>query len=504
MSNLRIAAVAALAGAVAACSDTPSADLTAPPAGPPLAALLEQAGNPDRIEGQYVVVLKEGSNVATAAATLPGVEPLYVYESVLQGFAARLTPAQVAQLRSDPAVSYIAEDVMAYPAQEDVTPAIVQSSAVWNLARIDQARRLPTDGQYRYTATGAGVNVYVIDSGIRITHNEFDGLAPNRASLGRDLTLGNGEDCSGHGTHVAGIIAGTTLGVAKAARVVSVRVFGCTGGAPFSRIIAATEWVIKNRRRPAVVNISVAGSFFQPMNDAVDRLVSNLITTVVAAGGTATNACSVSPASAPAAITVTASSRTDARIASSNWGSCTDLYAPGEGIRSAWFTGDAAYSTESGTSTAAPHVAGMAALFLSREPTASPTMVSRVIIDDATPGIVTGFVSGQNRLLNRWNGSLHRARREVLKPIGHDCTTCISFTTAGGGYVRAWLAATPGTNFNLQLYRKFGPDWILVATQATPSTNETLTYYYHSPAEYRFRIRSVLNGGTFDLFVAKS
>jgi subtilisin family serine protease len=246
---------------------------------------------------------------------------------------------------------------------------------------------------------------------------------------------------------VAGKIAGTTLGVAKGANIISVRVFGCTGGAPFSTIIAAMDWVASRHVKPAVVNISVAASFFQPMNHAVDRLVSNRVTTVVPAGGTGTNACSVSPASAPLAITVAASGKTDARIASSNWGACTDLYAPGEDIRSAWFTGDADLSTESGSGTAAPHVAGMAALFLSRNPTATPDLVSKVIIDDATPSIVTGFVFGQNRLLNRWNGALPRAGREVLKPVGHDCPTCTSFTTAGGGYVRAWLAGTPGTNF---------------------------------------------------------
>ncbi|HEX6367750.1 MAG TPA: S8 family peptidase [Longimicrobium sp.] len=503
MNTLRIATIAAAAALLAACSDKPSGTLTAPPAASDqeMANLLENPGNPDRIQGRYVVVLKDGNSASTTASR-HAIRTRHEYTAALQGFAADLTAAQVAQLRRDPSVKYVAEDLMAYPSQEDVSPTTVQTPATWGIDRLDQPR-LPLNSIYRYTTTGPA-NVYVIDTGVRPTHTQFDGLALNRAHIAADFTGGNGLDCNGHGTHVAGTIAGTTYGVAKAARVHSVRVFGCTGGAPFSTIIAAMDWVANMHVKPAVLNMSLGGSFFAPVNDAVTNLVMYGVTTVVAAGNSAANACNYSPASAPLAITVANSRITDARSASSNYGTCTDLYAPGESITSAWYTSDVATAVLTGTSMASPHVAGLAALFLQRSPTATPAMVSKVLIDDATPGIVTGFISGQNRLATRWNGTLTVTGSAVLQPTSHQCSTCHYFTTAVGGYLHAWLAGPSGTNFNLQLYRLIGSSWVLVATQATSSTNEYMVYYNASPGQYRYRVSSALGGGTFDLFVRKS
>jgi subtilisin family serine protease len=503
MNALRFSALAAAAALLAACSDKPSGTLTAPPAAgeQELAALMEHAGNPDRIPGSYVVVMKQGTSASTAASR-HAIRTKHVYTAALQGFAADLTPAQVAQLRRDPAVKYVAVDLMAYPTQDDVTPSTVQSPATWGIDRVDQPR-LALNNTYRYTNTGP-VNVYVIDTGIRPTHSQFDGLALDRASVGPDFTGGTGIDCNGHGTHVAGTIAGTTYGVAKAARVIGVRVFGCTGGAPFSTIIAAVDWVANMHVKPAVVNMSLGGGFFAPMNDAVTNLVLYGVTTVVAAGNNNADACGFSPASAPLAITVSNSRINDARSASSNYGPCTDLYAPGEGITSAWYTSDVATAVLTGTSMASPHVAGLAALFLQASPTAAPAMVGRVLVDDATPAIVTGFVSGQNRLASRWNGTIAGTGSAALTPTAHDCATCTYFTTTAGGYIHAWLAGTPGTNFNLQMYRWNGSSWVLVATQATGSTNEYMVYFNASAGRYRFRVSSASGAGTFDLFVRKS
>ena len=501
MNTLRISAIAFAAAALAACSDTPAGELTAPPAETQqeLAALIEHTG-PDRIPGRYVVVLKPGTSASTTA-TRNAIRTRYTYTAALQGFAADLTPAQVAQLRRDPTVKYVAEDLMAYPSQEDLAPTTVQSPATWGIDRLDQPR-LPLNSINRFTTTGP-VNVYVIDTGIRTTHNQFDGLALNRAYVAADFLGGNGQDCNGHGTHVAGTIAGTTYGVAKAARVYSVRVFGCTGGAPFSTIIAAMDWVANMHVKPAVVNMSLGGGFYAPVNDAVTNLVMYGVTTVVAAGNNAANACSYSPASAPLAITVASSRSTDARSASSNYGPCTDVYAPGESITSAWYTSDVATALLTGTSMASPHVAGLAALFLGRNATATPAMVGKVIADDATPNIVTNFISGQNRLATRWNGTLAGTGSAVAQPTQHQCSTCNYFDTTIGGYLHAWLAGTPGTNFNLQLYRWTGATWALVATQATASTNEYMVYYNAAPGRYYYRVSSALGGGTFDLFVRK-
>jgi serine protease len=360
--------------------------------------LQQQAGIP----GQYIVVFRrdrvsQAAEVAEQMVRAHGGRVLHTYESALKGFAATLPPQAVEALRRNPNVAYIEQDGMAYTTQT------VQPNATWGLDRIDQ-RDLPLSTTYSYTATGAGVRVYVIDSGIRMSHDEFGG----RASLGSDFVSPslNGGDCNGHGTHVAGTIAGATYGVAKEAMVISVRVFPCSGGTATSTIIGAVDWVTANHVKPAVVNYSGGGSFFQAHNDAVDGLIAAGVQHVTAAGNTNTDACNVSPASTPNAITVGATHINDARTSptttgswGSNWGTCVNIFAPGQGITSAWWQSDTQLETIGGTSMAAPHVAGVAALYLQNNPAHTPAQVRDAIYRSATPGRLSNIGTGSPNLL---------------------------------------------------------------------------------------------------------
>ncbi|HEY7771345.1 S8 family serine peptidase, partial [Longimicrobium sp.] len=387
----RTLAPLAVVAAFAAC-DRPTEALTGARA-PGEAAPLLSAGA-DAIPGRYVVVLNSSVASPSAAAhemvRAHGGRLHFSYSSALKGFAASLSPEAVEELRRNPQVKYVAPDAWTYPVQTQ------QPNATWGLDRIDQ-RTLPLNGTYGYGPTGAGVRVYVIDTGIRTTHVQLAG----RASVGADFVGDgqNGQDCNGHGTHVAGTIAGTTHGVAKGAQVVSVRVFGCTGGAPYSTIIAAVDWVTANAVKPAVANMSLGGGFYAPANDAVTASIASGVTYAVAAGNENADACSVSPASTPNALTVASTSSNDVRSYFSNWGTCVDLFAPGSSITSAWFTADSATNTISGTSMASPHVAGVAALYLQGQPTASPAAVTQAIGASATSGVVLDPVGSPNRLL---------------------------------------------------------------------------------------------------------
>jgi subtilisin family serine protease len=263
------------------------------------------------------------------------------------------------------------------------------------LDRIDQ-RALPLDNSYTPPNDGSGVNAYIIDSGIRSTHSDFTG----RVGIGADFTgLGTTEDCLGHGTHVSGIVGGTIYGVAKRVTLYPFRVFPCVGSTPWSTVLAAMDSLAKVAVFPAVANMSLGGTAIQAIDDAVANLTSRGITVVVAAGNSNYDACFYSPARAPTAITVGATSSNDYRAGFSNWGDCVDLFAPGNGVTSDWYLNDNSSTQLSGTSMASPHVAGVAALILSVDPTLIPYQVDSVIKATATKGVVLYSNTTRNDLL---------------------------------------------------------------------------------------------------------
>jgi subtilisin family serine protease len=403
----------------AGCMDGDLTTVTGP-AGDALYAIGEGAS--DGLDGHYIVVLSTqpaAQNMAAEAALdaltaalgrQPGARVGHEYRRVLTGFAAELTDQQVAALRQDPRVLAIEQDRYVYPAAEGT----VQEYPTWGLDRIDQRETL-LDRVYVYAATGHGVTAYIMDSGIRYDHDEFGG----RASLGYDFvveddpdntdpTQAPGEDCRGHGTHVAGTVGGGTFGVAKDVDLVSVRVFGCSGGSPYSRVLAAVEWITENTRHPAVVNMSLGG-YFNELIQVVDAAIENSIEAgvhyVAAAGNANEDACLWSPARVPGVLTAGAIAIGDGRATFSNYGDCVDLYAPGVSIISAWHTDvwreDGSYTrSASGTSMAAPHVAGVVALLLEADPAASPADVHAAILANTTAGAVSGVPSGANLLLH--------------------------------------------------------------------------------------------------------
>jgi subtilisin family serine protease len=365
--------------ALAACSDQSPVSGRAPEAAPLLSA---GAG---AIEGSYVVVLNEGADPRSVAA-VAGVSPSFVYTAAVNGFAAELNAGQLNALQHNPNVAYVEQDQVY---QADAT----QSGATWGIDRIDQRNR-PLSGTYTYTTTASTVYAYVIDTGIYASHSQFGG----RASNVYDALGGNGTDCNGHGTHVAGTIGSTTYGVAKSVRLRGLRVLNCSGSGATSGIIAAIDWVRVNRTNPAVANLSLGGGYSSTLNTAINNLANSGVFVAVAAGNENQNACNVSPASAASATTVAASTSTDAKASYSNYGSCVDLYAPGSSITSTWLNGGT--NTISGTSMASPHVAGVAALYKATYGNAATSTIDSWIKTNSTANVITGNVTGTpNRLL---------------------------------------------------------------------------------------------------------
>lgn len=313
-----------------------------------------------------------------------------VYTHALQGMAIQADERTVRSMLRDRRIAFIEEDA-------EVFLSNTQTNAPWGLDRIDQ-RNLPLDGRFTAANGAANVRAYVIDSGIRGSHSQFSGRMLPGATAIND---GRGtNDCNGHGTHVAGTIGGTTWGVAKNVRLVPVRVFGCTGGSANSTIIAGIDWVAANAVRPAVANMSLGGPASAAIDNATNNLINRGVVVVAAAGNEGQNACNVSPARVSAAMTVGSTTANDQRSNFSNWGSCVNIFAPGSNIRSAWHTSNTAANTISGTSMAAPHVAGVVAMWLSVNPNASPAQIRNAIYNRGTTGRLSGIGSGSpNRLL---------------------------------------------------------------------------------------------------------
>lgn len=350
----------------------------------------------DPVDGQYIVVLRD-TGLKGEALTLVINQlskrhhgsVLRRYDHVFPGFAVRLSSQEAAALSRDPRVQYVEEDGTA--SVDTAEPA-----KSWGLDRIDQ-RNLPLSGTYSHLSTGAGVKAYIVDTGIRSTHTEFTGrMLPGFTTY--DDGYGT-EDCYGHGTHVAGTVAGSTYGVAKSALLVPVRVLGCTGGGSQSDVIAGLDWIAGSASVPSVVNMSLGGSTSTSLDDAVRAVIAKGIPVVIAAGNSGGDACATSPARTPEALTVGATTSSDYRSSYSNFGTCVDLFAPGSSITSAYYTSDTSTAVKSGTSMAAPHVAGAVALLLQTSSTASPEAIASLLLAGATPGQVTDAGTGSPNLL---------------------------------------------------------------------------------------------------------
>ncbi|GAA4547237.1 S8 family peptidase [Amycolatopsis samaneae] len=347
------------------------------------------ANAPGAIEGSYVVVLKNPTAPHELAARYSGTVSR-TFSHVFPGFSARMSAREARRLAADPAVSYVQQNQRVRVAGDQADPPS------WGLDRVDQ-RNLPLDGHYRYPGTAANVTVYVVDTGVRISHQDFGG----RAVWGTNTVDNQNEDCHGHGTHVAGTVGGQSYGLAKGVRLVSAKVFDCGGQGTSENVAAALDWVVADHTSgPAVANMSLGGDApDKVIEDAVRRTIADGVVSVVAAGNESDDACRHSPSRVREALTVASSDSSDARSYFSNYGTCVDLFAPGESITSSYNGSDTDSADLSGTSMATPHVSGAAALLLSRTPTLTPAQVATALVNDSTKNVISGAQGSPNRLL---------------------------------------------------------------------------------------------------------
>jgi subtilisin family serine protease len=487
-------ALAALAF-TAACNDGAQAPLATPNG---RTAPLLSAAPGKAIAGEYIVVLNDGADPRSVAA-VAGVSPKHVYTAALDGFSATLNGGQVNALRHNPNVQWVEEDQV-------VEVSTTQTGATWGIDRIDQAN-LPLNGTYTYTPTGAGVRAYIIDTGINTSHTNFGG----RASIAWDGIGDGNQDCNGHGSHVAGTVGSATYGVAKGVTLIGVRVFGCGSSGSNSTIVAGINWVAANAVKPAVANMSLGGPASTTTDAAVNGLINAGVVAVVAAGNDGLNACNYSPARVANAITVGSTTNTDARSSFSNYGTCVDVFAPGSNILSTWMGSTSATNTISGTSMASPHVAGVAALYLQGNTTATPATVANAITSTATLNKVTSAGTGSpNRLLFSlltggttpppgnsftYTGTLSGTGASAIQPNG----TYYQSTVSG-----AHTAALTGTgaDFDLFLLKWNGSTWVQVAASEGATSTENINYS-GTAGYYYWKILSYSGSGSYTLVTTR-
>ncbi|MQM26534.1 S8 family peptidase [Glycomyces albidus] len=369
----------------AAAATLAAAGLAAAPASAQTAEILA-ADSPDAIPGSYIVVFEDEPKTAVVDAFGGQVEDVFdSADTVL----ASMSESEAERLAADPAVAYVEQN------QTVTVDAVQTDPPSWGLDRIDQDA-LPLDAAYAYPNAGEGVTAYIIDTGIWAGTADFSG----RTGTGFSAILPGlqGLDCNGHGTHVAGTVGGTEHGVAKAVTIVPVQVLNCLGSGTTAGVIDGVDWVTENAVKPAVANMSLGGGLSDALDAAVAASIDSGVTYAVAAGNETADACGVSPARTPGAITVAASTDADARADFSNFGPCVDLFAPGQDITSPYLFGTP--MTLSGTSMASPHVAGAAALYLSAHPDATPAEVADALAAAAVPGAVGDVQGSPNLLLN--------------------------------------------------------------------------------------------------------
>jgi subtilisin family serine protease len=397
----------------------------------------------------------------------------FAYNYVFQGFSVTLTDQEVVRLKSDRRVKYIEQDAVISLSSTS------QANATWGIDRVDQ-RKLPLNGTYTYTVDGAAVTAYIIDTGILYSHNEFGG----RAKFGFDAFGGNGTDGNGHGTHVAGTVGGNIYGIAKKVNLIAVRVLDNRGSGSTTGVVAGMDWVAGNKTLPAVANMSLGGGASQAIDDAVTRLYDSGVSVIVAAGngnmaGIAQDACNYSPARAPHAYTVGATTSSDAKASYSNYGSCVDIFAPGSSITSAWYTSNSATNTISGTSMASPHVAGAAALYLTTTTKALPQQVYEYLSTTSTQGVVTSSKTTNNHLLYTLGSG-------GTTPINQPPVANFTFSTS---LLTATFDASSSTDDGIiEKYEwNFG--------DGTTGTGVTITHTYSTANTYNVTLTVTDNGG---------
>ena len=382
-----------LAGCCGILSIVACNDATAPTASQPVAVRASAATAPsgDVWAGHYIVVLKSSAPSSEALVHRHSLSKTLTMDqhfgTAIHGFSAAVTDEDADSLRNDPDVESVVQDRFVHQLG-------TETGMGWALDRLDQ-HSVPLNGAFAYGATGAGVNIYIVDGGIRYTHVEFGG----RAHFAYDALGGNGSDCNGHGTGVAGAAAGSVHGVAKAATIWSVRVFPCSGTTTLSTILAGVDWVTAHHRSPAVANLSLGAAAAPILDTAVARSIRSGVTYVSAAGNNGGDACLMSPGKLSTVINVGATSSSDARASWSNYGNCVSMFAPGVSVPAPDYYSDVSVSNWNGTSFAAPMASGAAALYLQLHPTASPATVRSAILGNSTLSKLTNLAGSTNKLL---------------------------------------------------------------------------------------------------------